>query len=140
MKRICFFGSSDKIGGTEIYMITAVRLLKDKVKFDYLVPHNYKDIPFEDEVISYGGRIYKEYYSNKECNQQNYISPHEIIFRHQEWNGIYLNVQNIHTGYRLLEEAKKAGLTYRIIHAHNNGYMHPISFKDRLYEIYFLVC
>lgn len=137
MKRICFFGSSEKIGGTEIYMITAVRLLKDRVRFDYLVRHNYNKIPFEDEIVSYGGKIYREYYSNKERTQQNYISPHEIISYHPEWDGIYLNVQNIHTAYRLLEEARKAGLIYRIIHAHTNGYMYPIKFKNKLYELYF---
>ena len=137
MKRICFFGSSEKIGGTEIYMITVLRLLKDRVRFDYLVRHDYNKIPFEAEIVSCGGKIYREYYSNKERNQKNYISPHEIISHHPEWDGIYLNVQNIHTAYRLLEEAKKVGLTYRIIHSHNNGYMYPIKFKDKLYEIYF---
>lgn len=137
MKRICFFGSSESIGGTEIYMITAVRALKNAVKFDYLVRHDYKNIPFETEINSYGGKIYREYYSNKECNQKNYVSPKEIIAHHPEWDGIYLNIQNIHTAYRLLEEAKRASLTYRIIHAHNNGYMSPIKFKDKVYEMYF---
>lgn len=137
MKRICFFGSSEKIGGTEIYMITVVRLLKDRVRFDYLVRYNYNKIPFEDEIVLYGGKVYREYYSNKEHAKRNYISPQEIISHHPEWDGIYLNVQNIHTAYRLLEEAKKVGLTYRIIHAHNNGYMYPIKIKDKLYEIYF---
>lgn len=137
MKRICFFGSSDNVGGTEIYMITVVRLLKEDVRFDYLVHHDCKTIPFENEIISYGGKVYKEYYRNGERKQQAYISPQKIIKSHPEWDGIYLNVQNIHTAYRLLEEAKRVGLPYRIIHAHNNDYMYPIKFKDKLYEIYF---
>ncbi|MDO4942831.1 MAG: glycosyltransferase [Lachnospiraceae bacterium] len=139
MKRICLFGSSENMGGTEMYLITIVRILKNDVRFDYLVYHDCKRIPFENEIISYGGQVYREYYRNKEKNRQGYISPKKIIEKHPEWDGIYLNVQKIHTAYRLLEEAKKAGLCYRIIHAHNNNYMSQIGFKDKLYELYFLL-
>lgn len=137
MKRIGVFGSSANMGGTEMYLITIARLLNNDIKFDYLLCHNCGKIPFEDEVLLLGGRIYREYYYNREKKQSDYISPKDIINRHPEWDGIYLNIQRIHTAYRLIEAAKKVGMPYRIIHAHSNDYTYPIEFKDKLYEYYF---
>ena len=137
MKRICLYGSSANLGGTEMYMITIVRALKNKIVFDYLIHHACGKIPFEDEIVSLGGKIYREYYFNSERKNKDYISPQKIIESHAEWDGIYINVQRIHTAYRLLRVAKKAKLPFRIIHAHNNNYTSAISFKDKLYEKYF---
>lgn len=137
MLRIGLFGSSDQMGGTEAYMITMVRELKNKVLFDYLVAHSRRKIPFEDEIISLGGKVYREFYMLREKDQEGYLSPGEIIARHPEWNGIYLNVQNIHTAYLLLKEAKKKKMPYRIIHAHNNGFPGALSLKDKVFNLYF---
>ena len=137
MLRIGLFGSSDQMGGTEAYMITMVRELKNKVLFDYLVAHNRRKIPFEDEIISLGGKVYREFYMLREKDQEGYLSPGEIIARHPEWDGIYLNVQNIHTAYLLLKEAKKKKMPYRIIHAHNNGFPGALSLKDKVFNLYF---
>ena len=52
MKRICLYGGGKNLGGTEIYLITLVRALKDDVVFDYLIRHDYGKIPFENEIIS----------------------------------------------------------------------------------------
>lgn len=137
MKRIALFGACDNLGGTEVYMITMVRLLREEVCFDYIIKHDSLEIPFEQEIISYGGKIYREYYMHRERNLDGYISPQQLIAKHSEWDGIYLNVQSINTAYQLLVEAKKAGMKYRIIHAHNSGYSISPRLKDRLYEWYF---
>lgn len=137
MIRIGMFGSSDKLGGTEVYMITMVRELKNKIVFDYLVPNYMGKIPFEEEIIALGGNVYREYYIHRDKNKPDYISPKEIIEKHPEWDGIYLNVQNIHTAYLLLKEAKKKKIPYRIIHAHNNGFPGSLSLKDRVFNVYF---
>lgn len=137
MRRIALFGACDNLGGTEVYMITMVRLLREEVRFDYIINHDSPEIPFEKEIISYGGKVYREYYMHRERNLNGYISPKQLIAKHSEWDGVYLNVQSIHTAYRFLVEAKKAGLKYRIIHAHNNGYSTLPRLKDKIYEQYF---
>jgi glycosyltransferase involved in cell wall biosynthesis len=137
MKRICVYGACENLGGTEIYLITISRLLKAEIKLDYLLAHDCKEIPFEAEIISIGGKIYREYFRYEERNASDYISPKQIIEKHPEWDGIYINVQRIHTAYSLLAEAKKAGLQYRIIHAHNSGCGKKKAIKDRVYETYF---
>lgn len=137
MLRICLYGSSACLGGTEVYLITMVRELSDKIRFDYLIHHDVGKIPFEDEIVALGGKVYREYFMHRERKCAGYISPKNIIRNHPEWDGIYVNVQRIHTAYQLLIEAKKAMVPYRIIHGHNNGYSGSISLKDKLYENFF---
>lgn len=137
MLRIGLFGTSDSLGGTEVYMISMVRLLKNEVRFDYIVGHNVKHIPFEDEIKCYGGRIFREYYYHRERRMAEYISPATLIRKHPEWDGVYINVQQIHTAYNLLVAAKMAGMKYRIIHAHNAGYSINPRVKDKIYDQYF---
>ena len=140
MKRICIYGGGGNLGGTEIYLITVVRALKDEVTFDYLIRHDYGPIPFEDEIISYGGRVYREYYRNRDRNLPDYISPKKLFEMHPEWDGFYVNLQCIDTSYRLLVEAKRKGLSHRILHSHNN--MNDLKnrpFKDQIYSLFFML-
>lgn len=137
MKRICLYGASENLGGTEVYLITMVRAVKNDFIFDFLVHHEYGKIPFEDEIISYGGKVYREYYKNGEKNLPEYISPEKLLSMHPEWDGIYLNLQSIDTSYRLLVAAKKRGLKYRIIHSHNANYVDQTGMKGKIYEKYF---
>lgn len=140
MKRICLYGGGKNLGGTEIYLITLVRALKDDVVFDYLIRHDYGEIPFENEIISYGGKIYRQYYRNSERNLPDYLSPKEVLDMHPEWDGIYLNLQKIDTSYRLLLEAKKKGLSYRIIHSHSNmNDLRKRRIKDQIYNLFFMI-
>lgn len=138
MKRICLYGGGQNLGGTEIYLITLVRALKGEVTFDYLIRHDYGEIPFEDEIISYGGKVYREYYRNSEKKLPGYISPKKLLQMHPEWDGIYVNLQKIDTSYRLLLEARKKGLSFRIIHSHSNKKdfnKRPI--KNQIYNAFF---
>ena len=138
MKRICLYGASENLGGTEVYLITLVRALKDDIRFDYLLKHDYGPMPFEDEIISYGGKVYREYYECSERQLPGYISPKKILEKHPEWDGIYLNLQSIDTSYRLLIEAKKRNVSHRIIHSHNNiNDFSQRSVKDWLYSMFF---
>ena len=135
--RIGLYGASSNLGGTEVYMINMVREMQHEIIFDYIVGHDCKHIPFEDEILSLGGKIFREYYFRRERHLKGYISPRELIDRHPEWDGIYINVQRIHTAYSLLVEAKRKNFKYRIIHAHSNNYSSPSTLKDKMYEFYF---
>lgn len=138
MLRIGLFGSSSQLGGTEIYMKTLIYLMKDKIIFDYIIPHDCEAIPFESYVQSLGGKVYREYFTHSERRLKNYISPHELITKHPEWDGIYLNVQDINTSYRVLVAAKKNNLKYRILHIHNNDRCNE-TLKDMIYRQYFKI-
>ena len=138
VKRICVYGCSGIFGGTERYLLTIYQAIdRNKIQFDFLFPHNVGDVSYRSQIESLGGKIYKEYYKNSEKNMQGYISPKELFYRHPEWSGIYINWQSVDTAYRLIIAAKKAKLTYRVIHAHNSGYNRHFGIKDKLYEIFF---
>lgn len=139
MKRICLYGASENLGGTEVYLITMVRALKDEITFDFLVHHEYGKIPFEDEIVSYGGKVYREYYKNGERNLPEYISPEKLLSMHPEWDGICLNLQSIDTSYRLLVEAKKKKMKHRIIHSHSCNYFDTVGLKTKIFEFYYKI-
>lgn len=136
--RLCVFGASDELGGTESYLRNLYSVMDyNKIQFDFLLWHDTGILPFEDMVIQNGGRVLREYYRNGEKNQAEYISVKALFDMHPEWDGIYINVQRIHTAYRLLVEARKRGLPYRVIHAHTNYYTKVPSVKEKIYEFYF---
>lgn len=116
--------------------MTLYKLLDSlNVKLDFLFSHSAGEIPYEAEILSGGGKIYKEYYKYRERQLPDYISPRELFDRHPEWEG-YINVQRIDTTYRLLVEAANRKLTYRVIHAHNND-NRKMDFKHKLFKAWF---
>lgn len=138
MKRILVFGASARLGGTESYLLTLYKNIdKRQIQFDFLFPHETGTIPYEQEIIRNGGCVYREYYTNKERNIKGYMSTKDIIERHPEINGVYVNVQCIHTAYGLLVEAYKHRLKYRILHIHSSDYVRKPTLKESLYEKYF---
>lgn len=140
MKKILVFGASDQLGGTESYLLTLYENLdRNQIQFDFLFPHDIENIPYEQKIIENGGCIYKEYYTNSERKKAGYLSARDIIERHKDIDGIYVNVQCIHSAYRLLVEAYKQKVKYRIWHIHNNGYARKPTLKERIYEEYFHV-
>lgn len=135
--RIAVFGASGNYGGTEAYLLAFCRQMEGAaVQFDFLFSHSVKEISYADDITSRGSNIYKEYYMFSESHLPDYISPKELFDRHPEWDGIYINVQKIDTTYRLLVEAARRKLPYRIIHAHtyDNRKKTP---KDKLFEVWF---
>lgn len=139
MLRICLYGASANLGGTETYMISLIKSLKGIICFDFLVGHNVKTIPREKEINELGGKIYREYFAVKEKKDPQYISAKEIIKKHPEWDGIYLNLQQINTAYNLLIAAKKVGMKYRIIHSHCSTWMKKTTIRDYIYKFFFSI-
>ena len=134
---VAIFGASENYGGTEAYIMTLYKQLDHSVvKLDFLFHHSVINIPYETEILSNGGKIYKEYFMYSERHLHNYISPRELFDRHPEWEGVYINVQKIETSYRLLVEAARRKLPYRIIHAHNND-NRKMGLKDKIFKEWF---
>ncbi len=138
VKRICVYGCSGTFGGTERYLLTMYQAIdREKLQFDFLFPHDIGNISYESKIEVLGGKVYREYYTNSERNIEGFISPEKLFHRHPEWNGVYINWQSIDTAYRLVIAAKKRNLSYRVIHAHSNGYNRDFGIKDKIYELFF---
>lgn len=136
--RIVICGATANYGGTEAYIMTFLKQMDPQyIQFDFLFSHDTGEIPYEDEILSRGGRIFREYYKNRERHRPDYIPIPELFDRHPEWDGVYINAPNINTTYRLLIEAYRRNLPYRIIHAHSSNYLKKPNIKDRIYKLYF---
>ena len=140
MIRFLVYGLSPNLGGTEKYILTLYDLLdKNKVQFDFLFSHDVGSLPYEQIIIKSGGMIYREYFMLKEKKDKRYISEKELFERHSEWHGVYINSQNIDSSYRLLIEAAKRRLPYRIIHAHSSGSPESFTLKKAMFQIWFFL-
>lgn len=139
MKRILIYGLSAEVGGTERYFLTLYRAMDlNRLRFDFLFPHDTGTISYENVIRDAGGRIFREYYRWCERKLPGAVSVKQFFDRHpDEWDGVYINVQAVDTAYRLLTEAEHRGLKYRVMHAHSSGYFHERTLKNRLYELYF---
>ena len=120
MKRIAIWGHSGGYGGVERMIYNFYKYMdKSNIQYDFLVPHNYGKIAFEDEILAMGGRVFRILYSegeslikSRKCWKQYFKENPEVI-------GIHL-----HTYFPYafpLKMAKKAGINIRIFHAHGSG-------------------
>lgn len=139
MKRILVYGLSPVWGGTESYFMTLYgKIDRTQMQFDFLFPYHVRDIPYEKIIAEAGGNIYREYYQYGERRLEGAVSVREFFDIHSgQWDGIYINIQAIDTAYRLLVEARRRGMKYRVIHVHSSRCFHKLTAKNRLYEMYF---
>ena len=134
--RVLQVGLTSNIGGTETFVMNLYRHIdRKKIQFDFLVDHD-KRLPFEEEIVKMGGRVFYEYYYVREKNKSDYSSPEEFFKKHTDIDAVHLNVQELNTLVRVLQAAKKAGIKTRILHSHNAGYMYKRNIKQKLYEAY----
>lgn len=135
MKRILVYGLSGQYAGTENYFLTMCRSLKnDNIVFDFLYHHSVEEITYQDILDEMGSKIYRDYYFSKETGSD---SIKTLFDNHPEWDGVYLNVQAPDTAYRLVLEAKKRNLEYRIVHSHNSFYTKEPTLKNKVYALYY---
>lgn len=136
MIRVLQIGLTSNIGGTETFIMNLYRNIdREKIQFDFLVEHT-KKLPFEDEILSMGGKVYYDYYFLRDKKKKGYISPEEFLKRHPEINAIHINAQEPNTLVRFLTAAKKQNIKCRIFHSHNVGYIQGQNIKQKIYEIY----
>lgn len=100
VKRIIVYGLCETFGGTERYVLTLYRALDhSKIQFDFLFDHAAGIIPYEKEITDLGGRIYREYYKNRDKKKPGAIPVSKLFNRHPEWDGVYINCQSVDTSY-----------------------------------------
>ncbi len=120
-------------GGIENFIMNIYRKIdKSKIQFDFIVHHKNKGI-FEDEIDSFGGKIY-HFSLLDDKNIFKYKKELKNFFKkHKEYNIIHGHLASL--GFIYLYQAKKAGIKYRIAHAH--GTATPNSIKGFIKSITF---
>lgn len=119
IRRVAIWGMSDNKGGIESVIINIYRHMdKTKVQLDFLLPHDYGEIAYEDEIIAMGGRIFRIMYSERESLIKSRTCLLKFFREHPE-----VKVVHVHANFPYafpLVIAKKAGVPIRILHSHNS--------------------
>ena len=120
-KRILVFGMTENPGGVESVIMNYYRELnKRNIQFDFLC--NTKDVAYESEILSLGGKIHRITARSK--NRFKYLSDMKHFFEENadNYSTIWVNVCSL-ANIDYLKYAKKYGIKYRIIHSHNSQNM-----------------
>lgn len=121
MYRILQTGFTANYGGVEAVVMNWYRNIdRDKIQFDFLVSHKLDKIAYEDEILSLGGHIYREYYGRKEkpFTAAKYVD--KIFENDPDIVGVHMNLNTIEYITPLTLAARRS-LPVKIIHSHNSG-------------------
>ena len=147
MKKILLIADSNmSLSGVPVVFMSIVRQLKDEFLFDIIVLKD-NDMFFEKEFLSYGGKIYR----------YNFNKPNGLLSK-TKWflRGYTKSVKDfidknidlrsysvVHSfnedfSYPFFKEAKKAGISKRILHICSaiSAYSQKLPFKRRLLNVY----
>lgn len=119
-RRIAIVGHTTGYGGIERMILNWYKNIdRTKVQFDFIVPHDYDKIAFEDEIVSMGGRVFRILYSESESFIKSRQCWKDFFDMHPEVVGVH-----VHASFPYafpLKMAKKAGITLRLLHSHCAG-------------------
>ena len=136
MIHILQIGMSSNPGGVENFIMNIYRNIdRSKIQFDFLVDHKTEKIAYEDEIISLGRHIYREYYRRKELFTKGRKNLKSFFKEHPEIVGVHFHANTINPMFKVIDIAWKLKLPVRIIHSHNTNYMAKMSLKNKVYEI-----
>lgn len=118
--RVLQYGMSDTLGGVETFLMNVYRHIdREKIQFDFLLPHTVHDMPFADEAESMGAHIYPTLYSQRESMVRAHDSMHIFFRQHAgEYAALHINA-TIMTHERLAKCAAQYGIPKRVFHSHN---------------------
>lgn len=135
-ERVLHVLNSMNCGGAENLIMNIYRNIdREKVQFDFLV-NFYGDMYFQKEIDRLGGRIYKMK-TLLQLGPRVYAAELERFFKnHKEYRIVHSHLETT-TGI-ILECAKKAGVRFRIAHAHNTRYTRAgvMSIPENVYKNY----
>lgn len=110
--------SSLNTGGTELYVVNNYRIInKQEVQFDFLIftdGTNY----YENEVTSYGGRVY--HLGDSKNIIKNMLQIYSF-FKKQKYSIVHINSCSLKDILITSIPAKLAGISHIIAHAHSPG-------------------
>lgn len=110
------FGILD-VGGAETFIMNVYRNIdRTKVQFDFLV-YDSKVGAYEEEILKLGGKIFRApRFGLKNLFAYNKFMK-EFLKEHREYKVIHCHLSEL--GCIAFRHAKKAGIPYRICHAHS---------------------
>lgn len=119
IKRVAVIGMTGNNGGVESVIMNIYRNIdREKVQFDFLIPHGLKKMAYEQEVLQMGGRIFRILYGERESFVKARTSLLDYFKENPEVKAVHLHA-NFPYAFPL-RMAKKAGIPVRIIHAHSS--------------------
>lgn len=134
--RIVQFGMSDTLGGVETFIMNLYRNIdRDRVQFDFLLPHTVTNMPFADEATNMGARIYPVLYSQRESIAKAHSSLYDFFDQHDEIAGLHVNA-TLMTHDRLMKAAARHHVPMRIFHSHNAKFGEQLSVPRKLLTIH----
>lgn len=133
-KRIIVLGMSPYRGGMETYIMNLYRIIiRFGYQFDFYLPHDCPKLPYEDEIIQNGGKIYRFAYGKTENVFLHFINIYRVL-KASGVVGVYINTCVL-VDIDFLIIAKMLKKPVRIIHSHNGGYMSEMSHLNQLLEM-----
>lgn len=118
MKKILIEGMSGQLGGLETYIYTLYKLLKDSYEIDFLVTD--ENIPFENEFIQNGSKIYRV--TKRSENPLQYKKDINKVFQDNDYYAFWFNKTSL-SSIQSLISAKKNGVDKIICHSHSSKNM-----------------
>lgn len=132
-KRIIVLGMSPYRGGMETYIMNLYRaIIRYGYQFDFYLPHDCPELPFEDEIIRSGGKIYRLAYGKTENIFLHFINIFRVL-KPIEIVGVYINTCVL-VDIDFLIVAKILKKPVRILHSHNGGYMSEMTRLNLILE------
>lgn len=120
-------------GGIENYIMNLYRNIdRDLVQFDFLT-HYSGEYFFDQEIYALGGHIYKIPLMENKANMFKYVRSLSALLSHHKFDVIHGHMAT--TAYIYMKIAKSHGINNRIIHAHEDSYIHNIRGYIRKYLI-----
>lgn len=118
MKKVLVFGMTENPGGVESVIMNYYRHInREKVQFDFLC--NCPNIAYEEEIKSLGGKVYK--ITARKENYWKFKKELKLFMRKNAsaYDVLWVNICSL-VNIDYLIEAKKCGISKRIIHCHNS--------------------
>ncbi len=120
MKRIAIWGYFGGYGGIERMVFNFYKNMnREKVQLDFILPHDFGKIAYEDEILDMGGRVFRILYSEKESLIKSRTCWKKYFKENPEVAGIHVHA-NFPYAFPLVM-AKKCGVPLRILHSHNSN-------------------
>lgn len=116
--KILIYGMSEQRGGVETFIYNFYSNFSDDVQCDFVT--DFASIPFEDEFVSKGSRIFK--LPSRRKNLIAYNKYLDRLFTENKYDIVWANVCTL-SSIGVLSYAKKYGVPVRIVHSHNSENM-----------------
>lgn len=106
-------------GGIEHFLMSLYRAInKDKVQFDFMYRVPYECV-FDKEIESMGGRIFRCVDPDRHPIRSRRFYR-EFFAKHPEIRAVHEHRSGCDGFFGIMREAKRAGVTVRILHSHNS--------------------